>query len=324
MSLNPTHKTFDIKAAKMLNPVFIKRFGLENNPPFNLDPASDEFAWKVFEFQLEDKQIMLGLPPLVDDGLFGPKALQAYKKVFENKTVDVNASVDYLFFDGKQLSINAKVISPGEPGGMAFEDITSKKCFSTRKNLSKAKIIATHHDAAISPVSTFKILVERGLSTGFNIDYDGTIYQYFKDPSKYVQWATGAMNSFSIPFDVNTPAIPEYAYLYKKRGITPPPIIIKKCNGETKKVLSLFPAQQKAAEELIRVLCKYLQIPIRIPRMGGEFLVRQDAYVLGGTKQAPISKFHEEGGGIVGHFHCSKQKFDPIMLDFLKIEQIKL
>ena len=243
MALNPTHKTFDIKAAKRLNPVFIKRFGLEKDTPFGLDPATDEFAWKIFEFQLEDRQVAFGLPPLVDDGLFGPKAYQAYQKVFENKVVDISASVDYLFFDGKQLPINAKVITPGELGGLAFEDVKDKKCFSLRKNLSKAKIIATHHDAAISPISTFKILVERGLSTGWNIDWDGTVYQYFKDPSKYVQWATSSMNSFSFPFDVSTPAVPEYAYLYKKRGITPPPIITRVCNGETKRYfLEDFPS----------------------------------------------------------------------------------
>src|SRR3990167_540395 len=256
MSFNTQKYIFDINAAKIVNPGYIKRFGLENNPPFGLDPSTDEFAWKVFQFQLET--------PLVDDGVFGPKTYKAFFKT----SINISDTVDYIFFDGTKLPINAKVITPNESGGMTFEDYSDRECYSSRKNLSKVKIIAIHHDATFNASQAFKIMVKRGVSTGWNIDPDGTIYQYFSDPAKFYQYATGKMNQFSIPFDVSTVADPTYAYYYKQHGMKVPAIITKKWNGKNKKVLALFPEQQVAAFELIRVLAKHLSIPIRVPKKG--------------------------------------------------------
>lgn len=312
MSLNPTHKTFDIKAAKKLNPVFVKRLGLEKTPPFGLDPATDEFAWKVFEFQLEDKQVALGLPPLVDDGFFGPKCYQAYQKVVENKAVSIDATVDYLFFDGKQLQINAKVITPNEPGGMTFEDVKDKG-YSVRKNLQKARCVVVHHDACISATQCFKVLAVRALSTGWCIDNDGTIYQFFKDPATWRQYATGRFNDLSIPLDISSVADPKMAGLYRARGIAVPPIITKTWNKKPMKMLALTAAQQASAFELVKVLAKYMQIPLRVPRKDGVFIDGYSEYVLANDKS---SKFIEEGGGVVGHLHVDKNKWDAMAFNW--------
>tara|TARA_Y100000034_G_scaffold28883_2_gene34734 strand:- start:7470 stop:8432 length:963 start_codon:yes stop_codon:yes gene_type:complete len=316
MALNTQQCLFDIEAAKNLNPIFLKRLNLLSNPPWDLNPTSDEFAWKVFEFQLNDPQIEYGLKPLLDDGIYGPRTHKAFLKVDSNKDFHSDATVDYIIFDGKQLSINTRVITPNEPGGMTFEDITDKKCYGKRKNLDKVRIIAAHHDATISPGQCFKILSKRGLSTAWDIDQDGTIYQFFHDPAIAYQYATGRMNRFSIPFDVSTVADPKYAYMYKRKGIKVPPIISKTWNGKLKKMLALFPEQQHAALELIKVLTTHLEIPLRIPKKGGKFIDGYDEYVITGSKNKPTSEFWEEGGGIVGHFHCSKTKWDPLMFSW--------
>jgi len=319
MALNTQQCLFDIEAAKKINPVFLKRLNLLSNPPWGLDPASDDFAWKVFEFQLIDPQVNHGLKPLVNDGIYGPKTHKAFLKVDSNTDFLADATVDYIFFDGKQLPINANVITPNEPGGMSFEDIKDKKCYGKRKNLDKVRIIAAHHDATISSSQAFKILSKRGLSTAWDIDPDGTIYQFFTDPAKAYQYATGKMNRFSIPFDVSTVADPRYAYMYKRKGMRVPPIITRTWNGKPKRMLALFTEQQRAAINLIKVLTTHLEIPLRVPKKAGKFIDGYDEYIITGPKRNPVSKFWEEGGGVVGHFHCSKAKWDPLMLDWHRL-----
>ena len=318
MAFNTQQCLFDIEAAKKINPICIKRLGLESNPPFGLDPSSDEFAWQVFKFQLEDPQEKYGLQSLADDGIYGPKTHKAYLKVDSNKNFDSDAAVDYIFFDGKQLPVNTRVITPNEPGGMCFEDFG--KGYSKRRKLSRVKIIAVHHDATISSSQAFKILAKRGYSTGWDIDPDGTIYQFFNDPAKWKPWASGKMNRFSIPFDVSTVADPKYAYMYKRKGLKTPSIITRKWNGKPKKMCALTPKQQHASFELIRVLTTHLQIPTRVPKQGGVFLDGCSEYVMAGTKQKPESQFYNEGGGIAGHFHWDKRKWDPLMLDWHRID----
>ena len=318
MALNPTHKTFDIKAAQKVNPVFIKKFGLEKNPPFGLDPSSGEFAWKIFEFQLADECVRYGLAPLVDDGVFGPKAYEAYQRVVHNNTVNISQGADYIFFDGKKLPISAKVITPDELGGMSFEDIPSpNKGYSIRKNLQKARTVVIHHDACTSAIQCFKVLATRKLSTGWCIDNDGTIYQFFSDVAKWRQWATGAFNDLSLPLDISSVADPTYASLYKKRGLSVPPIITKTWNKKPMKMLAITAAQQASTLELIKVLTKYMQIPLRVPRKNGIFIDGYSEYVFAADKS---SKFIEEGGGIVGHLHVDKNKWDAMAFDWEAIK----
>jgi hypothetical protein len=63
------------------------------------------------------------------------------------------------------------------------------------------RFIVIHHSATRSAEDTRRVLLRRGLSTHYEVERDGTIYEYL-DPEKYVAYHAGAANDQSIGIDM--------------------------------------------------------------------------------------------------------------------------
>ena len=75
--------------------------------------------------------------------------------------------------------------------------------FTKRSNVSWIGI-TIHHSATKSAAATYSVLMQRQLSTHFEVDFDGSIWQYV-DPSDGLAWHATFMNSRHIGIDLTGP-----------------------------------------------------------------------------------------------------------------------
>ena len=73
-------------------------------------------------------------------------------------------------------------------------------CFGTQKTKIKPKAIIIHHTCTSSPKRTRKALMNKGCSTHFEVDKDGTIYQYREENLQCSH--CGSANIHTIGIDV--------------------------------------------------------------------------------------------------------------------------
>lgn len=105
-------------------------------------------------------------------------------------------------------------------------------CFGKLKHGNKKNIIVIHHTVTNNPKQTRKVLKSKGCSTHFEVDKDGTIYQYCELDD--IAQHCGSNNFQSIGIDL------------------------------THMTGSEFPkAQLQSAEKLIQFLAQTLNIPLR-------------------------------------------------------------
>ena len=71
----------------------------------------------------------------------------------------------------------------------------------SRLRTRQPTFIVVHHTATSSPARTVRALKSKGLSTHYEIDTDGTVYEYF-DPSERVCYHVGELNSGAIGIDL--------------------------------------------------------------------------------------------------------------------------
>jgi len=181
-----------------------------------------------------------------------------------------------------------------------------------RKRTKPIKRIVLHWDAGVDvtgdkivdAADTYKILLNRGLSTHYTVDNDGVIYQML-DPS-LVAYHAGIWNGTSIGVDICNivqPVNDKTKKQYKDNWGERPIIASIKLNGA--KYTNFFGFYDKQISQTLRLI----------------------DYLCGthNIKRAIPSKLYEtciaslEWEGVCGHYHISKNKWDPLSFPFEKI-----
>ncbi len=196
-----------------------------------------------------------------------------------------------------------------------FFDRTPEQLFGTSREeidqLGQAITqIALHHDVTSKALDTFNVLCTRGLSTHFVVNYDGALYQFMD--CYHVAWATGDNNNMSIAIDMNNPVFPELKNDDPASGLRD--IYQGKINGSVKTMLGYTDAQYDTLIALIKALIT----PISYP---GDSDPWTPLPVVADNCFPPISETGEvinrllkdsiHFKGMLGHYHCSANKWDP-------------
>lgn len=170
-----------------------------------------------------------------------------------------------------------------------------------------AQVIILHADGMSSARGTYQVLVNKGLSTHFCVDWDGTIYQCL-DPL-HAGIHAGEQNGRSIGIDLNNdlPALhgadrgKDYPYrpgqddpAYRR-----PRSPLMEINGSRKQSYGYTDAQYAALIPLLKVLCDVLGIPKEPP-------LDQRGEVVDRMLEAP-----DGFQGFCAHWHTSATRWDP-------------
>ena len=97
------------------------------------------------------------------------------------------------------LSSDVRVVSHLDPFGLDFTRVDAD-AFS-RRGGDRIGQIVLHADLTGSAAETFEVLANKGLSSHFAVDWDGTVYQHL-DP-RWRAYHAGAANDLSIGIDLN-------------------------------------------------------------------------------------------------------------------------
>ncbi|MBQ1265298.1 MAG: N-acetylmuramoyl-L-alanine amidase [Proteobacteria bacterium] len=169
--------------------------------------------------------------------------------------------------------------------------------------------IAFHHDVTFSASKTFDILCKRGISTHFDINYDGTIYQFLD--CYHSAWATGDNNNMSVAIDMNNPVLPEMKESDPANGLRD--IYQDKINGSLKTMLGYTDAQYESLIALLKAFITPIQIPgepdwIPLPNISSNCFppITDSGEIINRLLKNPTGFV-----GMLGHYHCSAQKWDP-------------
>lgn len=111
-----------------------------------------------------------------------------------------NLTHDWLDYLSEVKSVKKRLLNEGTPN---IKKVDTGLNRSPRKD--KIVGIVIHITETFSNKSTIDVLRRRGLSTNYEVDQEGNVYEYV-DPDKYVSWATGAnANEHTIGIDVTNP-----------------------------------------------------------------------------------------------------------------------
>ena len=163
---------------------------------------------------------------LVCDGVFGPNTTAAVKQ-FQTKH---GLTADGIIGPATQNCIPRTVRGFTQPV-QAFSPAFPRDNYGLRTGAPPSMIVVHHSDTGSATV-TKRVLTGRGLSTHYEVDRDGTVFEYL-DPAKFVAWhCGGGVNSRSIGIDITH-------------------------HGDQ----AFTPEQVKAASELLHYLCGMFGIP---------------------------------------------------------------
>ncbi len=250
--------------------------------------------------------------------------------IFAGRKVPIATSYDVIIYDNEnnqsfydpQRTLSADQVMKMQlvrPEMRAFSkraglDLEPSQLFNVPKDQvyllgERLTQIAFHHDVTEKATDTFNVLCTRGLSTHFDINYDGRLYQ-FMDPY-HVAWATGDNNSKSIAIDMNNPVFPELQATEPAAGLRE--IYQGKINGSVKTMLGYTEAQY----ETLIALLKALLLPMEWPGEGQWIPMKtvsencfppitESGEIINRLLKDPIGFV-----GMLGHYHCSINKWDP-------------
>jgi hypothetical protein len=114
----------------------------------------------------------------------------------------------------EKLAAGSNIIVNGKLVPVPFKVNTSKIGIlpvKMRPKDIKINGVVIHHTATSNPVSTFRVLKERGLSTHFEIDKEGTVWQY-ADPVTDWAFHAGDQNKYKIGIDLTGPSFRPIQY----------------------------------------------------------------------------------------------------------------
>lgn len=163
-----------------------------------------------------------------------------------------------------------------------------------------------HADVLPSPRTAFEVLVSGGLSTHFEVDADGTIFQLL-DPVD-VAFGAGEVNPYAVQIDLNNllpnlvtrPKAPAYRPGGRRRGARRPVSRREAINGRDVQSYGYTDAQYRALGALTRVLSGVF------PRL--EPRVFRDPS--GGVPWRYEDRA-EDFRGYVAHWHLTPRRWDP-------------
>ncbi len=187
----------------------------------------------------------------------------------------------------------------------------NRRCMGRDRSLSRLQAvcrqIVVHLDGCPDAKACFEVLHnQRGLSAHFLCDNDGTVYQTL-DPLECAFHA-GVVNEISVGIELQNRGdagrSPNY---YAKRKLPPRDTVTCRVHGHQILAYDFSKAQYEGMIKLCRVLASVLRIPLTSPRASnGELLWT----VMGGVRRFT---------GVVGHYHLTKNKWDPGPFDFLRL-----
>ena len=250
--------------------------------------------------------------------------LESFQKRHE---IPVTGKEDDLTYRLKELEKEANIekgaiLCNGEfvpiEGVRVVQRLLPANCYKKVKNTRHPTMVVVHWDAALSSKSCWDILANRGISTHFSIDNDGTIYQ-FADTND-ITWHAGptkddkvllskknvhldksvSWNNMSIGIDISNAYYTKYGSVYEKRGFPKRPVIQSKCHGMKLEHLGYYPEQIESFTKLISVLCSYYDINMNCPRDDENQLITTI------YKDACLGKFN----GVVNHYNLTTNKID--------------
>ena len=144
------------------------------------------FSRGLFDERLRDVQVSIDLPVVAP----------------EQGTSQQSSPGSAILFNGQLLPIawaNVRLFDRADSLALTAGFTTS------RRSMAAIDMGVLHWDATLKARKTRKVLADRGLSTHFVIDWDGTIYQLVD--LAYPAWHAGttAVNNRSVGVDLNTP-----------------------------------------------------------------------------------------------------------------------
>jgi len=178
--------------------------------------------------------------------------------------------------------------------------------------VSVTRMVVLHADVMPDTEATFGLLVKRGLSTHFAIEWDGTIYQML-DPRE-AAFAAAEVNPYSIQIDLNNllpnlvdqPRAGAYPRRHRRRKEMRQPEFARPrsprvmINNRDVQSYGYTEAQYRSLVQILRVLTGVFDgIAPRVPLNRGG--------------QVPLDFFDEAEtfGGIVAHWHLTPRRWDP-------------
>lgn len=273
---------------------------------WGVDSWADPLLKKVRAFQRDND--------LKADGCVGPLTFKRFATEFPHliptqtpEQVDVK---DYIICNGQELKIDWPYVVPFDhPKALTYktDKFTDPRNYDIPKGERDIRIIVTHWDGTKSAHSTHWVLGKSGLSTHFTVDNLGVIYQHL-DPSNIGHHA-GGVNGESVGIDMNCLAKVKHQRIYRKEGLPERPVLKGLvCHGKKLDLLGYNPIQIDAYKALVKALTTFYNIPLECPLDENGNLIT--------TVYKPVRKNFR---GVVGHYHVTTKKIDPINLDFVKI-----
>ncbi len=170
------------------------------------------------------------------------------------------------------------------------------------------EVAILHTDGLRTARLTQQVLIAKGLSTHFIIDWDGTLYQC-ADPGTYVALHAAEQNRRSVGIDLNND-LPELHGRHKGQAYRHPeeadpklhrrPVSeVMRINGARVQSYGYTDPQYITLIELIKVVCSVLDIPMEHP-------VDERGEVIASMLDDPFG-FR----GIAAHWHTSANRWDP-------------
>ncbi|HKA86130.1 MAG TPA: N-acetylmuramoyl-L-alanine amidase [Haliangiales bacterium] len=173
-----------------------------------------------------------------------------------------------------------------------------------------------HLDGCINADSCWDVLQnERGLSCHFILDNDGTLYQTL-DLIDCAYHAAG-LNETSIGIEICNRGDAKYEGDYARANLKPREVVTCNIHGEKYVALDFTKEQYATMDELAKVFAKVLPgIAINQPKGGDGGALWTT--IIDERTDPTGQRLRELYTGYLGHYHITKQKWDPGPFDFTK------
>ncbi len=270
---------------------------------FGCKQINEQFIEKVKLFQIK-----YNLEP---DGIVGPSTYR--RKITDREAIYIDLQTKLspvIYCNDKPTNINwNKVITFKDKDGFIAPEGSYGKLYTLKDKLNikrDVNMFVIHHDVCLSSKTCFRVLKERNLSVHFLIDNDGTIYQTLD--TKHIAWHAKGVNSNSVGVEISNAFYEKFNKTYEQIGLGKRPVITNSIvhGNKIENHLGYYPDQILALKALIQALNKGCGIKLQTP------LDENNKLVYSVIKSVADGKYE----GIVGHYHITSQKIDPVGIDF--------
>ncbi len=278
---------------------------------FDEDGFDEELVGKIKKFQAKYN--------LTTDGLCGP---MTYRRILTereagaelarhhlSKLAEEDDNTDYIICENQRVKVAwHKVVN------LRGEDalVLPPGCYRNgRRGVDKPSMIVTHFDVCLSAASCYRVLKNKGISSHFVIDNDGTIYQMLDTVHEGWHAGNGRVNRASIGVDISNAFYTKYQKYYRAKGHGTRPVLtnVPIHGTRIKECLGFYPVQVAAYKQLVKALCEHYDIPVECP-------LDDDGKLLRAVHKPSVrAKF----SGVVNHFHLTRGKIDTANLELDKV-----